>query len=212
MHWRNSNFQNLAFIVGATHTPDEAYRVILSQMEERENSIEEADISRKKIDLKKRRLEYTISNSEGFDKEEAELDLEELFSKNKTSTGCYNAAIKELGFLVELKDVVEPFRKYKDLPDTEAHQMIQSEEWAHEFIYRAQNQLAVGQGIDPVLIKDIRQHPSGDTLILPIINEMIKSSQEGTLQIHGKYHGGFGKLLLGSVNKETFNLIDNKEL
>lgn len=154
MYWQNSRFQILAFIVGACHTWDEAYRVCKNQLAERERAIWYAE------------TEGKISRLIGRDK--STLNPIEL-----TEIECYEEALRERDFYKELIERIQPMRKYAHLPDHEAFQACQREEWCLKLMTRAENYLASQGFIPPDQLEAMRQHPDFETRIGPHI-DMVK--------------------------------------
>lgn len=151
MNWQNSDFQIAFFIVGKCATVDEAYRVLCSQIESREVAVEAA-------------------HAVGI--EERMAKAERTFA-NGVEIRCFRAALHELEFMYELKRRLEPHRKYAHLPDEEAHQLAQSEEWLYTLVRRAENML-MAQGMIPWdHFEAMRLHPAYSTVIEPRINQLI---------------------------------------
>ena len=63
MHWRNSNFQIKHFIAGKCHTPDEAYRMLLQQWEDRELAIRTANVSSLRAEATVAKARATLDES-----------------------------------------------------------------------------------------------------------------------------------------------------
>lgn len=185
MHWRNSNFQKLFFIICAKHTVDDAYRVALELREERQLAVDVAIANRKKTLAKRKRLERIINNpdSDELDVIEAEADLEEMDAHQKNGQACFDEAVREIEFLNKAIDVMEPHRKYAHLPSHEAFQLAQTEEWARELLFRAENSLLTIGSIDTENLKNIRLHPQGTTRLLPAIRELSQLIQSGNAHL-----------------------------
>lgn len=188
MHWRNSAFQTTFFIAGKCKTPDEAYRVLLQQLEERDVAIKNAHASKKKEEAKVLKAEAEIRRikreyekvSTEFDEEkdesrkddlayqmdvltadilEKEGDLLEVEAFKQQTTDCYFAALEEYEFIKSLIDKIKPLRKYKELPENEAHQMAQWEEWREELKKRAENFLQTQGFIPHDHLETMKAHP-----------------------------------------------------
>ncbi len=142
----NSDFQIAYFLAGSCHTPDGAYAMLCNLQDDRKLALFEAD---KKIEKHKASKEFPSL----------------LFVKN------YNAAVKELATIEKCIAIVQPLRKYKDLPDDEAHEMSQAEEWKLELISRAENQLITTGTISHDQFATMRLHPDFTTDIWPAISK-----------------------------------------
>lgn len=173
MYWRNSQFQVVAFILGKTHTPDEAYRVLLELREEREAAYSNVQVSdlrtRASIAKAKKVLEVIKDESERL---EAEATLLEIELNKKVNQACIDEAKRELEFIDMLIARVQPHRKYKHLPDHEAHQMTQAEEWKFELMTRAENYLSAQGQIPADHFATMRLHPAWESDIQPRIQEV----------------------------------------
>lgn len=140
----NSDFQIAYFLAGACHTPDGAYATLCSLKENREMALEEAA-----TELVHHQDQTTIAA--------------QVFMRN------YNAAVAELATINRCIDLIQPLRKYKDLPDAEAHEAAQAEEWKLELIARAENQILTTGTISPDQLATMRLHPEFKAEIWPAI-------------------------------------------
>lgn len=180
MHWRNSKFQIVAFLGGACHTPDEAYRKLKELREERHVAIEASKAEILRTAAKLIKANRLLSSDDPAERLEAQADIVEHEAFEEQSKACFDEAVRERDFIDELIKRVEPHRKYKDLPDHEAHQLAQSEEWFYELKFRAENFLAT-QGVIPHdQFATMRMHPLFEEKLYPYIlelNQAIKSGQ-----------------------------------
>lgn len=151
MHWRNSNFQKLYFIVQGGHTADEMYRRAKELFEERQLAIDEFESSEK------------FKNNDF----------------NIAAKACYDEALREKEYIKELIEKIEPHRKYKDLPDHDAHQAAQQDYWLQELKYRAENHLFTTGVITPELLSTMRLHPQFKSDLLPHMLTCITAVKEG---------------------------------
>jgi hypothetical protein len=158
MHWRNSNAQILYFIVGKAHTTDEAYRLLMELREERVISLALAranglknDAARLRAGAVVQRSKQTLGAAISTDEQrylvqadllDARATVAELDAYADQTKPCIDAAEQELLFIDQLVAKVQPHRKYAHLPDAEAHQACQVEEWKHELLFRAENYIS----------------------------------------------------------------------
>lgn len=143
---RNSDFQIAYLLAGKCHTPDAAYAMLCNLREERELAIFEAE---KVADKFIRR-----------DDVEARL-----FKRNLA------AGVKEIETINKCIERVQPLRKYSHLPDDEAHEACQREEWKLEFIARAENSLLASGTIPSDQLSAMRSHPDFVSQIWPAVEK-----------------------------------------
>lgn len=182
-HSKNSRFQYLVFLVGGAHTADEAYRLIKNELEDRELALRVADAQALRAEAKRMRAELVLEDDlkDTPEKLEAQADIAELNAHEVISRACYQAAEKEVAFLNQLLAIVNPHRKFSHLPDDEAFEACQREEWAQEFMFRAENFL-LGMGRVPAdQLSAMRKHPDWHTTIYPFLGEAEKAIGQGTL-------------------------------
>lgn len=178
MHWRNSRFQVLHFIVGKTHTPDEAYRVLMELREERQMAVDFAKVSDLRTQAKIAKANKIIKSSKiEWDVLEAQADLLDIENGKANSQACLDEAIRELTFIDLLLARVEPHRRYKDVPLYEANQMIQLDEWKYELMTRAENYIAAVGHIPADHFGTMRLHPGWEAEIQPRIIDVVKANQ-----------------------------------
>jgi len=180
MHWRNSNFQILHFIVGACHTADEAYRKLYELREERNVALKQSEASSLLQQAKLLRHKRQLDSDDAAEVLEAQAGILELESTREQTEACIEAAKKEVEFIDNLIERIEPHRKYKNLPALEAHQATQREEWLYELKSRAENFLLSGGGIPADQLAVMRMHPGWEEEILP----HIESVKRGEVLLH----------------------------
>lgn len=179
MHWRNSQFQTIYFIIGKCHTADEAYRVIMQQLEEREQAVELGKISEDEFKLRRMKTENNIKSSNPITKYEGEIEMKKIDVDYKYYKLNFEEAEREVLFLRECRDKLEPFRVYRDYPEHIANQLIQQEEWKHELILRAKEFILTRGTIPEDQLRTLTLHPEFKTVILPILDLTMKALKEG---------------------------------
>lgn len=75
----------------------------------------------------------------------------------------------ELQTLNDCIAALEPMRRYSHLPDPQAHEAAQSDEWLRELMYRAENMLITTGSIAADHFATMRQHPGFAAHLLPHI-------------------------------------------
>jgi hypothetical protein len=166
MHWRNSHFQIRYFLAGRCHTPDEAYRVLCELREERALALENADVSSLKLALRMRWLRwFTWLPVLGA---LASIERVRLCRELVRIREPVRVAREELAAIETMIAEVQPHRRYAHLPDREAHQAAQRDEWGYELAARAENYLLTGS-LPPDQLATMRQHPDFASQILPRI-------------------------------------------
>lgn len=141
---RNSDFQIAYFLAGKCHTADAAYAMLCNLREERELAIFDAE-----------KVSDTFAS-----REDAEA---RTFKRN------FDACVKELETINQCIERVQPLRKYSHLPDVEAHEACQREEWKLEFISRAENSLLSTGAVPVDLLSAMRSHPDFVAQIWPAV-------------------------------------------
>lgn len=179
MHWRNSQFQTIYFIIGKCHTADEAYRVVLQQLEEREHAVELGKISEEEFKLKRMKAEEQINSTNKIIRYEAELELKKMEIDYKYFKLNFEEAERELEFLKDCKNKLEPFRIFREYPIHIANQLIQQEEWKHELILRAKEFILTRGTLPEDQLRTLMLHPEFKTEILPVMDNTIKALKEG---------------------------------
>lgn len=180
MHWRNSHFQITNFIAGSCHTPDEAYRKLMELREERDVAIKNVKASLLREQAKIKKAEHIIaSDAPEWDKLEAQADLEEINAFKEQSQACYEEAVRERDFIDSLIEQIKPHRKFAHLPDHEAHQAAQLEEWKDELKFRAENFLASQGTIPHDHLATMRMHPAWQTELLPHVRQISEMISKG---------------------------------
>lgn len=179
MHWRNSQFQTIHFIIAKCHTPDEAYRIVLQQLEEREHSFETGIISQDEFKLRRIKAENLIKSDDIIVKYEGEIEMKKIDMDYKYFKLNFDECEREVQFLKECKNKLQPFRKYADYPEHIANQLIQQEEWKHELILRAKEFIILRGTIPEDQLRTLSLHPEFKTVILPIMEDTLKCLKEG---------------------------------
>lgn len=175
-HRLNTDFQIAYFLAGACHTPDGAYAQLCGLAEERRNTIAVNDANKKKKQAKLIRIQRRMKSKDEAERLEAEAELEVMQAMEATGQACYVAAKAELAFIEKCIKEVAPLRKYAHLPDDEAAQAMQYDEWKLELIFRAQNYLLTTKTIPHDHFAAMRQHPAFKTDIFPAI-EALRSAR-----------------------------------
>ncbi len=173
MNWKNSSFQVAAFVVGKCHTADEAYRKLLLLREEREGALRASKIGALRVRAVVLKAEETFktSNSE-WERLEAQATLEEVEAGRALREACIEEAEREVVFINDLIARITPLRKYAHLPDHQAFQAVQREEWCLELLERAQNYLYCTGTIPTDHFATMRSHPDFATTIRPLVAAM----------------------------------------
>ena len=168
MHWRNSNFQIEHFL--EAHTPDEQYRILCEQREDRMKALALAKATKMKVDAEINRCNYIKEHPESaYEKDMAEAQLAFILAERIGEDACIKAAEQELAFIENLIKEVTPYRKFAHLPDEEAFQLCQQDEWELKLIRRAQAMLATQGFIPWDHLQTMAAHPAYKTKILPAI-------------------------------------------
>lgn len=187
MHYKtnrlNHDFQIAYFLAGACHTPDAAYGLLSDLKEDRENAIKLYESSTKKRQAQLLKIQRVLDNidADEYDKLMAEAELDEINALKDTEIRNYEAAKNELAFINKCIEKVNPLRKFAHLPDAEAHEAAQREEWKLHLIHEAENHLLTSGVIPPDHFSTMRMHPDFATEIMPKIGhtqELLQNAQQ----------------------------------
>jgi hypothetical protein len=159
MYWTNSDFQIEYFLAGKCQTPDEAYRLLWIQREDREQALAVAQAGTKRLLAKKLRAEQELGSSDPLTVLEAEATILEIEAFAPSSQRATEGAQHELETITKLMDRLEPLRQFAHLPLPEAAQATQRAEWFAILKRRAENYLISGGTIPPDELDTMRSHP-----------------------------------------------------
>ena len=174
-HRQNTNFQIAHFIAGACHTPDGAWSQLCDLKEDRQRAIDHFKVQELRTEAEEMKAKWIIENSDNaVDIKLAEAMLLEIENGRRDGKIHYDAALDEIAFIDECMVRLDNLRQYKNLPEQEAHEASQQEEWKLELIRRAENCLATVGFISTDHFATMRLHPEFQDEILPKIQEMSK--------------------------------------
>jgi len=179
LHRTNTNFQLTHFIAGACHTADAAYFTLYNQREDRLIALRSAEVDTLRTQARRLKIQAQLQSDDPIIRLEAEADLKELEHGTAMQETLIAAAQEELRFIEECMAKLQPLRKYAHLPDAEAAEAYQAEEWAHEMRFRAENFLVTQGSIPADHFASMRQHPAFSSFILPHIEQIHNSIKSG---------------------------------
>jgi response regulator RpfG family c-di-GMP phosphodiesterase len=179
---RNTDFQILYFLVGSCHTPDGAYSLLCDLWEERSNVVKKLKADELRARAKRLVAERLTDSADEVDRLNGEADLEEMEAFEDTKKRCVAAAYKELAFLEQCMEKLQPYRKHAHLSLPEAHEASQREEWRLELIHRAENCLMTSGTIPIDEFNTMRMHPDFAASILPEITHIKECIEQGRIQ------------------------------
>jgi chromosome condensin MukBEF ATPase and DNA-binding subunit MukB len=205
MHYKtnrlNHDFQIAYFIAGSCQTADAAYSILCDLREDRSNALKSFTAYSKRDQAKVKKAEIKLAdwshrayaNDEQM-KEievgilEAEADIDELRAMADTTQKNYDAALAELSFIEQCMEKLQPYRQFAHLPDAQAHEAAQFNEWKLQLIHTAQNHLLSTNNIPADHWATMRMHPAFEKEILPQIDQFVKlklqaGSKEGQLAL-----------------------------
>lgn len=167
----NHDFQILHFLVGACHTPDAAYALLCDLRDDRADAINHAEAARLREQAKIVRAKRRIASDDEAERLEGDADLAEIAAHAETLGKNLAAARAELAFIADCMARLQPYRRFAHLPDHEAHEACQREEWRLELVARAQNYLLTAGTIPADHFSTMRHHPDFQASILPAIHQ-----------------------------------------
>lgn len=183
---KNKDFQIAYFLAGSCHTPDGAYSLLCDLREDRAHALAMVESSQLRQQARRVRAEavciMTVCNSENNEvflssendakRLDAEAELSELDACAELEEINRLAAVAELETIDKCMALVQLLRRYAHLPDPQAHEAAQMEEWRLELIHRAENYLLSGAGLPPDQLATMRMHPQFKTGIMPEITRI----------------------------------------
>jgi len=190
---QNKDFQIIHFLVGSCHTPDAAYSLLCDLRDDRDTALRNVQASDLRNQAKAIRAKRMIASEDEATQLEGQADLAEIEAFSELGQKNIAAAKAELAFIDKCITTIQPLRKYKHLPDPEAHEACQQEEWKLELIQRAENHMLLTGTIPPGEFETMRMHPEFESAIIPVIQQIKKLALSP---------GGADQLLLGCAKKE----------
>lgn len=176
MHYKtnrvNHDFQIAYFIAGSCHTPDGAYAILQDLREDRDNALKMYLASVPKEKARMLRAEQKLKSGDEADQLEGQAEIAEIRAMAQTTKRNVEAAQAELATIDKLIAIVQPMRKYGHLPDPQAHQAAQHEEWKLELIQRAENFIITTGTIPSDHFATMRLHPAFQSDILPALSDV----------------------------------------
>lgn len=168
----NTNFQIAYFIAGSCFTPDAAYFALLNQRDERQAALDAGHVSELRRKAKRIEIDRNLAHEDPVTRLQAQADLLEWQNNERTMAQLQAACEDELAFIDLCIERVQPLRKYSDLPDAQAAEACQREEFALEFQYRIENYLMTTGSIPHNELASMRQHPDFNQRLLPHITHV----------------------------------------
>jgi len=170
-HRQNSDFQLRYFLANGCHTADGAWSLMYNQKIDMDTKLKSSEVHLLRMKAKRMELNFILENNHAneIQKLNAQAALLEMDINKETWEKNYEAAKDEMATIVKLMEELEPQRKYKHLPDSEAHEAMQREEWLYEFMTRAENYILSEGTIPQDQLQAMRSHPDFETRILPHI-------------------------------------------
>lgn len=180
---RNHDFQIAHFLAGACHTADGAYALLCDLREERLMALNSVKASKLREQAKIVQANRKAQSEDEVERLEGEADLAEIEASRDLVAKNLAAAEAELAFIEQCIERVQPHRKFAHLPDPEAHEACQREEWRLELEYRAVNCLVTAGTIPADHFATMRQHPDFASSILPTIHRTRALMAEGKADV-----------------------------
>lgn len=177
---QNHDFQILHFLAGSCHTADGAYALLCDLRDDRADALKQATAAHLREQAKIVRAQRRIASDDEAERLEGQADLAEIEGHAETLAKNLAAAQAELAFIEQCIARLQPLRRYAHLPDPEAHEACQREEWRLELVSRSENFLLTSGTIPHDHLATMRQHPDFATHILPAIRQTKALMAEGT--------------------------------
>jgi hypothetical protein len=178
MHYKtnrlNHDFQIAYFLAGACHTPDAAYALLCDLRDDREDALKTVKASELRMKAKSVRARRKLESEDEAERLDGEADLAEIEATLSTGQKSIDAAQAELATILACIEKVHPLRKFSHLPDAEAHEAAQAEEWKLQLIHMAHNHMLVTGTVPADHFATMRMHPAFRSEMLPAITDMRK--------------------------------------
>ena len=192
MHYKtnrqNHDFQIAYFIAGSCQTPDAAYSILCDLKEDRTNALKTFTAYNLRDQAKVVRANRKLLSEDEAERLEGQADIEELKAMQETTQKNYDAALAEVKFIEACMEKLQPLRRFAHLPDAEAHEAAQHEEWKLQLVHTAQNMMLSGGMIPYDHWATMRMHPQFENEILPAVNQfaelkMLAHTPEGAKKL-----------------------------
>lgn len=148
--------------------------------EERQHALEDAEISAMRIDARLDELRawwrYAWAMVRPAFRTRWRAECMELRNNIQRAQALVAAAARELATINELLAEVRPLRKFAHLPEHQAHQAAQEEQWLLELQWRAENCFVAMGTIPPEQLEVMRLHPAWATHLRPKVTAMLQIS------------------------------------
>ena len=182
---QNTNFQIAHFIAGNCHTADAAYFALRNLQDERQRAVDNIPVAQIRFRARRQELKQKLQSDLEYERLRAESDLLELSIEEKYYTPLAESALAELQYITECIERIQPMRKYGHMPDIDAAEAIQAEEWGMELQRRAENYLLTSGTIPHDHFNTMRLHPAFETQLLPHIEKIHHTLQlpDGATQV-----------------------------
>jgi hypothetical protein len=171
-HRQNHDFTILYNLVGACHTADQAHALLLDLREERQMALDNYEVQKIRYEAREIRARRMLDSADKAVQAEGRAEMMELSHNRRYGEVLSAAARDEVAFIDRCIAEIQPRRKYAHLPEAEAVEAIQAEEWELELMARVENFLATTGTIPPDEFANMRTHPRFAESILPHINEI----------------------------------------
>lgn len=190
---QNHDFQIAYFLAGSCHTPDGAYALLCDLRDDRDLALKLVLAGQLRTQAKRIRAEIKRDSGDNAEILDGLADLAEIDAFAELEAKNIAAAQAELVFIDKCIEKVQPLRKFAHLPDPEAHEAAQHDEWKLELIHRAQNFMLTTGSIPSDDFAHMRMHPAFVSDIAPAIMK---------ISAQAKTEKGRSELLLGCSKKD----------
>jgi len=179
----NHDFQIAYFLAGKCHTPDGAYAMLFDLLADRKDALNAAVVSEKRARAARLRATERLESANAADRLDAEAELDELAHGEAQRVWLVSQAEAEVAFIQRCMRKIEPLRKYRPLPNAEAFEAAQREEWCAELVARAENYIACQGAIPHDEFSTMRAHPDFSSRIMPAIEECLDARRTGGMRL-----------------------------
>lgn len=177
----NHDFQIAYFQLGACHTADAAYALAKDLLDDRRRALSAAAIANRRTQLRRKEVAAAMEAQPhgSIARERSEIKLDELDQDVAQAEWLVAQAEREADFIEKCIAALQPLRRYAHLPDHEAFEAAQQEEWKLELIHRAENYIGAQGYIPHDELATMRAHPEFETSILPSLDAIAAARRDG---------------------------------
>ncbi len=162
-----SAFQNV-YLADDADTPERKLRYVLLQLDQRLSALKANEFARRRLDVKLRRVQLKLADAEGLDREELQIDADEL----------EHGVVRQAKLIEDCEIEIKTFEAMleqllRELPEINRERFEQAERgyWTQRFIAKARREVALlgAPGLDTLGVLEqlgLEVRRDGDALLI----------------------------------------------